>query len=138
MNTYTSYRGFTLIELVITVAIIGILASIALPSYTQYVLESRRTDATTSLLDCAARLERFFTANNTYAAAACGTVSAENFYNISVTPGAGGTSFSVTAETTGTQTSDNDQCRILTLNSLGQRSASNADSDDTTDECWKK
>ena len=54
-------KGFTLIELMIVVAIVGILAGVGYPSYTQYITDSRRTEAMTLLLSAMQREERFFT-----------------------------------------------------------------------------
>lgn len=59
-------RGFSLIDLLIAMAVVAILTAVALPSYQQYVLQSRRGDAKTALLDLAAREERYYTVNNTY------------------------------------------------------------------------
>lgn len=59
-------RGFTLIELMITVAIVGILAAIAYPSYTQYVERARRQEAIAVMLEVQQFAERFFTENRTY------------------------------------------------------------------------
>lgn len=72
--------GFTLIELMITVAIIGIIAAIAYPSYQNYVKQTRRSDAQIALTQAANKQERFFTECNWYAAnlagtRSCGTVS---------------------------------------------------------------
>lgn len=65
-------RGFTLIEIMIVVAIIGILAMVAYPSYQDYVQKSRRSEAQGALMGLANAMERHFTTNNTYAGAADG------------------------------------------------------------------
>ena len=58
--------GFTLIELMITVAIVGILGAIAYPSYVAYVKRGKRAEARTILLDDAQFMQRFYSANNRY------------------------------------------------------------------------
>ncbi|MDQ7971438.1 MAG: type IV pilin protein [Rhodocyclaceae bacterium] len=59
-------RGFTLIEVMVTVAIVAILAAIAYPSYRDYVLRGRLVDATTGLASLRANMERYFQDNRTY------------------------------------------------------------------------
>ncbi|MBI5430216.1 MAG: prepilin-type N-terminal cleavage/methylation domain-containing protein [Nitrosomonadales bacterium] len=64
-------KGFTLIEVLIAVAIIGILASIALPAYTDYVTRGKLVDASTQLSDGRVKLEQFFQDNRTYVGGPC-------------------------------------------------------------------
>ncbi len=60
------YSGFTLIEMMITVAIVAILASVALPSYSEYVLRSKTEEATSGLAELRVRMEQYFQDNRKY------------------------------------------------------------------------
>ena len=68
-QTIERARGFTLVELMAAVAIVAILTALAMPSYKEHVAKSRRSEAMTALLDGAQALERYYSANSTYATA---------------------------------------------------------------------
>lgn len=100
--------GFTLIEIMVTVAILAIVASIALPSYTDYVRRSQLTEATTNLSDMRVRLEQFYQDNRTYLsttlvgrAGDCGvlkpTGGAARYFTYTCATSAAGQQFVITA-----------------------------------------
>lgn len=101
-KTQGQQQGFTLIELMIVIAIIGILLAIAVPNYQQYVLRSRLVDAHTQLSDQRTKMEQFFQDNRTYlknggGATECGramTASSYFTYTCTATP----STFLLTAE----------------------------------------
>lgn len=65
-RTGRSIDGFTLVELLVAVVIVGILASIAVPGYQRYIRDARRSDAQGALMGLASAMERYYTINNTY------------------------------------------------------------------------
>ena len=109
-------RGFTLIEIMVTVAIIGILVAIALPSYQEHLKKGRRADAEAFLSDIANKQQQYLLDARTYALGGTaitdlGTAaptSVTNFYTVTVTPAAATIppSFTVTAVPTGQQAGD--------------------------------
>ncbi|WP_088283706.1 type IV pilin protein [Ideonella sp. A 288] len=104
-------RGFTLIELMIGVAILAILVSLAYPSYVAQVAKGRRTDGKSALLDVAQRMERFYTERGTYVGATLGAAgihaatSSQDHYNLAITAQSAA-AFTITATPKGAQAGD--------------------------------
>lgn len=137
-------NGFTLVELMVVVAIVGILATIAYPNYTQYVAKTKRSTAKTSLSAVSARLEQYFLDNKTYTtnmtligfpadpmyinsggdwvAAAANT----NTYQIDITA-ADARTYSISAIPQNVQVDADADCGTLTLNQAGTKGATGAD-----------
>ena len=114
------HKGFTLIELMITIVIVAILASIAIPSYRQYVIRGNRTAAQATMMEIATRQQQFFVANRTYATAAqlgfALPPEVDQNYNLGIVVAAGPPpGFQITLTAEGAQASDGN----LTLNSEG-------------------
>ncbi len=81
-NKYSAKsKGFTLIELMIVVAIVGILASIAVPAYTDYVKKGKAAEATSTLADARIKMEQYFQDNRTYAGGPCPAAGQHFTYN---------------------------------------------------------
>jgi type IV pilus assembly protein PilE len=124
-------RGFTLIELMVVIAILGIIAMIAIPSYNDTVRKGRRSDAKVTLMKLSQNLERCFSENNSYqVASGCtnlnNTASEEGYYTITAVQNA--TTFALTAAATGGQ-ADDTHCAQFTLNHTGTKGGTNSD-------CW--
>ena len=128
--------GFTLIELMIAVAIIAILASIALPAYQEQIRKSRRAQAKADLVEYAQLAERYFTVNNTYVGFTLPTsqspreAGATARYNLPA-PTTTATTFTLTANATGAQASD--RCGDLSITNTGQKGETGSAS---LEECW--
>ena len=137
--------GFTLIEVMIVVAIVGILAAIAYPSYQESVRKSRRAEAKAALVNAAQQLERLYTQNNSYAAATIGDLATNTIrdhvpadrphanatYLIALNPAPTATTYTLTATRAGAQASDM-TCGDYTLTNTGVKSVSAG----TVASCW--
>lgn len=130
-------RGFTLIEVMIVVAIAGILVAIAFPSYREYVLRGNRTQGQTLLVEASARQERFYAQNSAYVTdnANKGNLQVnegnyDDFYVLSVGTAVGDGGYTLTA----TQQFGDVDCGNLTLDARGNKG--NTGSKDE-EECWR-
>lgn len=154
-RTFRSTRlrsgGFTLIELMITVAVVAILAAIAYPSYQEQVRKSRRSDAKSALLNVAQVMERRYSERAAYpdqattktlvgdGSAGSDIKSPDGYYLMTVTlsaspSGTAAQAYSLTAAPTGTQTGD--KCGSFTLTNAGAKGVSGASAGYDAAKCW--
>lgn len=140
-------RGFTLIELMIAIVIVGIIAVIAIPNFQDKLRQSKRADAAASLVQLSQSMQRYYTENNTFLGAAnsgnnTGAPASSTFpytqspssgnaaYTLSISA-ATGTTFTLSATPTGAQAGD--VCGTLTLTSTNVRGHGATG----TTECWR-
>lgn len=131
----TKESGFTLIEVMIAVAIVAILATVAYPAYSKYVQSSRRTEATAALTKVANLEERYYLDNNQYGGLSDLNLSTtyytdNNYYQITIT--ASSSSYTLTATAINSQANDS-ECATFTLDQDGTKGSSTANA--TT--CWR-
>lgn len=137
-NKKASRAGFTLIELMIVVAIMGIIAVVAYPSYQSSVQKSRRAEGKALVMDASNRQERRFADTNAYAIVMTNlgytadpnnvnnTLSENNFYTLSATNVNG---FTLTATAVGIQAVDT-ECATMSINALGAKDSTGGG------DCW--
>ena len=139
-------NGFTLIEVMVVVAIVGILSAIALPSYSEYIRRGHRAEARAALLQAQQWLERAATATGTYPLTAAFPAALKKVpndrYDISLASPTGGViadegrTYTLTATPKGSQTGD--KCGSYTITQAGLRGAKGATTGDIVTECWGK
>ena len=150
----TAQAGFTLVELMVTLAVIAIISSLSVVSYRQYVRRANRVDGTSALLHLSAAEERYYLQHDQYATTAAEladpppaglgiTDTQQGLYEISVAASADGAAVgyiaTATASGTGSQR-DDDDCQVFTIDQSGTRGASDsggAESAEITARCWR-
>lgn len=135
-------KGFTLIELVVTIAIVAILATIAYASYESFVTKSRRAAAATCLQERAQFMERFYTTNMSYLDRATNLAppvaqcdaEISGFYQVGYQGATTAMAYVLQAVPQGAQATNDTLCGTLTVNQQGARGESGTAA--SADECW--
>ncbi len=131
------HKGFSLVELMIVVAIIGILASVAYPSYVDFVAKSNRSEGQRELLRIANLQEQYFIDHRSYSTDmtklglnADPFITDGGYYSIDATVIASGSSFTLTASATTVQAANDASCKKLEVTETGKKTATSTD-------CWE-
>jgi type IV pilus assembly protein PilE len=135
-NAHHAQRGMTLIEMMIVVAIVAILGTIALGNYRASVLRSNRAEATAALLRIQAAEEKYYLSRNTYTNNLALLGSSENtergLYTLRIQVGGTGDTYTARATATGSQTADT-ECPVFTIDETGARTPVPGDAN----RCWR-
>jgi type IV pilus assembly protein PilE len=123
-------NGFSLIELIITLAIVGILATLTYPGYHHYIIRAHRSDGQTALLDLANRMEQYYYKHHTYRTATIASDAATDVLSKAISDGGWyqlvfveltESSYILKAIPLDAQKIGDEACPILTLNSFGEK-----------------
>lgn len=144
MSEQVKAAGFTLIEVIVAMAIVAILAMIAIPAYQEHVQRAHRVDATAALLRIQNQQEKYYLDNNSYTdqLSELGITSTKNgYYTLALTDATeaelvAGYVATATATSTGPQHADT-ECRTFSINANGVKTAKDADGNDNTGACWR-
>lgn len=144
---HSKHKGFTLIEVMIVVAIVGILAAVAYPSYAEYIRRGHRADARAGLLQAQQWLERAVTATGEYPTTlpnplqwkdAFGNPDPSKRYTIGFQAGNSNAAFTLVATRKAGTPQSNDKCGDYTLSHTGKRDNDNLSGGATVADCWGK
>jgi type IV pilus assembly protein PilE len=139
MRTKTHRRfnqGVTLVELLIVVAIVGILGTIAVANYRGHVIRSNRAEATAALLRIQVAQEKYYLSRNTYAnnvaLLGLGSTTERGLYTLQIADGANAAGYTAQATAAGSQVSDT-ECQTMSIDQTGRRLPTPG----TTSRCWQ-
>ena len=140
-------KGFSLMELLIVLVIMGVLSLFAYPNYNDYIMRAHRSDGQVALFDLANRMEQYYFERNTYHTATIGggstfdvlsnNTSPDGWYKLSINASA--SAYTLQATPTGSQASRDSRCQSLTLTNLGKKAIAIGPAGTPTGpaaECW--